>query len=154
VSSLPIRGLDHSAFAVDDTEAMLRFYRDLGFVIVFYDAEGNAVNDEDTWRAGESRIWAIQFGLQKIFMIPWRVWRARGWTPDTLRAPEARPGTMDVCWVWEGTVEAAQSLLAERGIPVIAGPVERQGGDGGGRRVGKSLYFRDPDENLLEVIVY
>ena len=154
MNSLPIHELDHVAFAVDDVEAMLRFYRDIGFDVVFYDVEGNAVEGEAAWRAGDSRIWAVQFGRQKIFMIPWRLWQARGWTPDSLRAPEARPGTMDACWVWDGTLEEAQALLSEQGIDVIAGPVPRQGGDDGGRRVGQSLYFRDPDENLLELIVY
>lgn len=38
--------------------------------------------------------------------------------------------------------------------PIEEGPVERVGGRNEGRAVGRSIYTRDPDDNLLEFIVY
>jgi catechol 2,3-dioxygenase-like lactoylglutathione lyase family enzyme len=150
----PITGLDHVAYAVARNEEMLAFYRRLGFTVVLHDGRGLATDDEDAWRAEGNLLWAVVTGPSKIFMIPWERWQAAGYTPATLRAPEAHPGTMDVCWVWEGTVESAQQHLADAGAEIIDGPVERAGGAGGGRQLGTSLYFRDPDENLLELIIY
>ena len=40
--------------------------------------------------------------------------------------------------------------LAEHGVAVEAGPVQRHGGAG----AGTSTYFRDPDGSLLELIIY
>ena len=39
-------------------------------------------------------------------------------------------------------------------MPPVLGPVPREGGRGGGRDMGVSIYTRDPDHNLLEFIVY
>jgi catechol 2,3-dioxygenase-like lactoylglutathione lyase family enzyme len=56
--------------------------------------------------------------------------------------------------VWSGTIAALEEMLAAVGAAVEEGPVERQGGRGGGRTMGTSLYTRDPDGNLLEFITY
>jgi catechol 2,3-dioxygenase-like lactoylglutathione lyase family enzyme len=61
-----------------------------------------------------------------------------------------RPGNSDLCFRWEGTVEEATAHLAAHGVEVEEGPVERQGARG----VGRSVYFRDPDGTLLELISY
>ena len=42
-------------------------------------------------------------------------------------------------------------MLEKAAVEIIAGPVELQGGRA---RQGTSLYLRDPDQNLLEFIVY
>ena len=49
---------------------------------------------------------------------------------------------------------ALDELLGSAGAAVEEGPVERQGGRGGGRTMGTSVYTRDPDGNLLEFISY
>jgi len=41
--------------------------------------------------------------------------------------------------------------LAAHGVPVEIGPVQRMGGRG---LMGTSIYFRDPDGNLLEIMAY
>ena len=48
-----------------------------------------------------------------------------------------------------GTVDAAQRLLAASGVAVVEGPVPRTSADG---CRGESVYFRDPDANLLELL--
>jgi hypothetical protein len=45
-------------------------------------------------------------------------------------------------------------LIAAAGGELITGPVERVGGRAGGTAVGTSVYTRDPDGNLIELIVY
>ena len=72
----------------------------------------------------------------------------------TLRAPAARPGCGDFCFVWQGPLEALLAALRRAGAAVEAGPVERVGGRDHGRAKGTSVYTRDPDGNLLEFIVY
>lgn len=52
------------------------------------------------------------------------------------------------CFVWPGPIEGALDHLAARGVVAEEGPVERPGA----RCVGRSLYFRDPDGSLLELI--
>ena len=41
-------------------------------------------------------------------------------------------------------------VAARHGVAIEAGPVERHGRRGGGR----SVYFRDPDGSLLELLTY
>ena len=65
-------------------------------------------------------------------------------------ADPVRPGNSDLCFRFDGTAEEAAAWLAERGVEVELGPVERQGAGG----TGQSVYFRDPDGSLLELISY
>jgi catechol 2,3-dioxygenase-like lactoylglutathione lyase family enzyme len=61
-----------------------------------------------------------------------------------------RPGNSDLCFVWSGTPAEAVAHLEAHGVEVIEGPVPRRGGAG----EGTSVYFRDPDGSLLELIAY
>jgi catechol 2,3-dioxygenase-like lactoylglutathione lyase family enzyme len=69
----------------------------------------------------------------------------------TLRAPAAKPPCGDLCFVWDGTPDSLKATLDKAGAKVVTGPVSRQGGR---RTTGSSVYVRDPDENLLEFIIY
>ena len=87
---------------------------------------------------------------------------SKGWrrlAPARLRASPgpasaAEPPCGDFCFVWDGTVDALKVMLDGAGAEVIIGPVERTGGRDGGTASGISHYIRDPDDNLLEFIVY
>jgi catechol 2,3-dioxygenase-like lactoylglutathione lyase family enzyme len=57
-------------------------------------------------------------------------------------------GAVDVCFRWTDRIEAAVAFLEDRGIDIIEGPAPRQAADG---LWGQSVYFRDPDGNLLEI---
>ena len=75
--------------------------------------------------------------------------------PDsTLAQPRAAqpsgPGASDICFVWPGRADELQEHLWRHGVEVELGPLEREGARG----TGTSVYFRDPDGNLLELIVY
>jgi catechol 2,3-dioxygenase-like lactoylglutathione lyase family enzyme len=70
--------------------------------------------------------------------------------PDPVAADPVRPGNSDLCFRWDGPVEAAAAHLRDRGVAVELGPVARNGALG----AGTSVYFRDPDGSLLEFIAY
>ena len=129
--------IDHVAMPTADAERLMAFYRKLGFDI----------NDEEEWRAGTANIFSIQIGDSKINVHPERYMA-------NLRGPTAVPGCMDMCFVWEGTVEQCQAMLDEAGVEVIQGPVPRKGGRERGAAPSLSLYARDPDGNLLEWMIY
>jgi catechol 2,3-dioxygenase-like lactoylglutathione lyase family enzyme len=65
-------------------------------------------------------------------------------------APGYATGSADLCLHWEGTVEEARNFLERAGVPVLHEPAARLGAQG----PGTSLYVRDPDDNLIELITY
>ena len=130
-------GIDHIAMPTADAERLLAFYKNLGF----------AINDEEEWRAGTANIFSIQVGESKINVHP------EGYMAD-YRGPTAVPGCTDVCFVWDGTVEECQQMLADAGVEVVRGPGPRKGARLRGSLPAVSLYARDPDNNLLEWMIY
>jgi catechol 2,3-dioxygenase-like lactoylglutathione lyase family enzyme len=125
--------LDHVAIPIQDVEAMVAFYRALGFVV----------------REGP-QIVSIHFADQKINFHRPALWQSGGFT---LRASAARPPCGDFCWVWHGSRESLLAAFARAGAEIeVEG--ERTGGRDGGDAVGRSTYTRDPDGNLLEFIRY
>jgi catechol 2,3-dioxygenase-like lactoylglutathione lyase family enzyme len=131
---MPIRSFDHVAIPIQNTDAMLAFHRALGFGV---QDRGNA--------------YSVFFGDNKInFHAPER-WQSG---KLTLRGPTAVPGCGDFCFVWEGSVDSLKETLNKAGAKIIEGPVQRQGGRQNGRANGTSFYFRDPDSNLLEFMIY
>jgi catechol 2,3-dioxygenase-like lactoylglutathione lyase family enzyme len=126
-----VTGLDHVSLPMQDTEAMVAFYRALGFDV----AEHKAVV-------------SVYAGEQMINFHRPEVWSREGFT---LRAPAATPPCGDLCFVWYGSPATLHTQLDRAGARIIEGPVEREGG----RRVGaSSVYVRDPDGNLLEFMIY
>ncbi len=129
-----VSGFDHVAVPMRNSEAMVRFYRALGFKV----NEG-------------ARICSVHFGDHKINFHRPVLWRSEAFT---LRAPAAQPPCGDFCFVWEGSADALTARLDSAGAEVIEGSVGRQGGRDGGAASGTSRYVRDPDGNLLEFIIY
>jgi catechol 2,3-dioxygenase-like lactoylglutathione lyase family enzyme len=74
--------------------------------------------------------------------------------PGVAAEPLARipvaPGNSDLCFAWPGPIEAARAHLETLGVALELGPVARSGAKGSGT----SIYFRDPDGTLLELISY
>jgi catechol 2,3-dioxygenase-like lactoylglutathione lyase family enzyme len=138
---MSVAGFDHVAMPVEKTEEVIAFYKRLGFTIA----------GEGRWRSGDRPFFHIQCGEQKINVHPPELWTRREFT---LRGPAARPGCGDFCFVWNGDLDSLHAALEAAGATVEVGPVPREGGRGGGRTVGTSMYTRDPDGNLLEFIVY
>ena len=133
---MTVRRLDHVAVPVDDMEAMLRFYRSLGFT----------VDDRHA-----PKLYAVCQGDMKLNLHAPELW---GSPRFELRGLTAKPGCGDICMVWGGTETELEALLWEAAVEVIEGPAPRVGGAGSGSVTGISRYCRDPDGNLLEFIVY
>jgi catechol 2,3-dioxygenase-like lactoylglutathione lyase family enzyme len=122
--------LDHAVIAVSDWERSNAFYRDV---------LGCEVEEIDLGRY----VYRLADGQRLHVHGP-------GATPHPRAVDPVRPGNSDLCFVWDGTVDEAAARLASRGVDVELGPVPRAGARGDGT----SLYFRDPDGSLLELIVY
>ena len=129
--------IDHIAMPTSDAEKLIGFYKSIGFTI----------NDEAAWREGKANIFSIQIGDSKINVHP------QGFTAD-LRGPTAVPGCTDICFVWNGTADECKQMLEEAGVEIIRGPGPRRGARAGGNLPAVSLYARDPDQNLLEWMIY
>jgi catechol 2,3-dioxygenase-like lactoylglutathione lyase family enzyme len=67
--------------------------------------------------------------------------------------PKARlptPGAGDFCLIAEQDITQVRSHIQSCGVAIEVGPVRRVGAQG----AMTSLYFRDPDDNLVEVSEY
>lgn len=126
---MTVTGLDHVVVKVTDLERAADFY-----VRVF----GGERLELSYGRLG------VRFGDQQInFHGP-------GSTPDPLPVNVPGPGSADLCFGWQGSPESAIEHLRQLGLAAELGPVPRIGAKG----AGQSVYFRDPDGNLLELISY
>ena len=134
---MTITGLDHIALPTNQPIAMMEFYQSLGFT----------VPDEKYWRYVENPRLTIHCGDQKINLHEPPRWQDKNFT---LRGHPAVPGCGDMCFVWDSDLDSLLGTLQKAGASIEAGPVERDGAQGRGT----SVYSRDPDENLIEFIIY
>ncbi len=116
--------LDHLVLTVRDTDATVDFYTMLGMRAA---------------RFGGGRI-ALRFGSQKINL------HVAGAEIEP-HAGHPVPGSADICLLIDAPVEKAVAALARAGIKIELGPVGRTGAAGPIR----SVYLRDPDQNLVEL---
>ena len=125
---MPEVRLDHVVIAVSDWNRSNAFYRDV-------------LGAEVVERGGG---FAYRFGDQQLNV------HGPGFAPSIVARDPVRPGNSDLCFVWPGRVDDAVAHLQRHAVEVELGPGERPGARG----VGTSVYFRDPDGTLLELIVY
>jgi len=120
--------IDHVVMTVRSVDATCAFYeRVLGMQAVTF--------------AGGRR--ALAFGRQKINLHE----AGREFEP---KAHFAAPGTLDICLVTTTPLPQVIEHLARCNVTIIEGPVAKTGATGPLR----SVYFRDPDQNLIEVSNY
>lgn len=124
--------VDHLVLTVSDIEATTRFYeRALGMQREFFRGP-----------EGQPRH-ALLFGKQKINL------QDRD-TETPTKAAVPTLGSGDFCLIAAVPLDTVIEHLAREGIALEAGPVPRRGALGALR----SVYFRDPDANLVEVAEY
>ena len=122
---MKIDRLDHFVLTVADIGATCDFYRRaLGMEILTF-ADGRK---------------ALGFGDQKINLHQ----RGRESEP---KASRPVPGSGDFCLTTTVPLEEVAAHLRQAGIAIELGPVARTGA----RAALRSIYFRDPDGNLVEV---
>jgi catechol 2,3-dioxygenase-like lactoylglutathione lyase family enzyme len=66
-----------------------------------------------------------------------------------LVAARPTPGSVDICFRIGQPIDAAMKLLEGQGVEIIDGPSPRTDNKG---RPSRSVYFRDPDGNLVELM--
>ena len=117
--------LDHLVLTVQDIQTTCEFYsRVLGMQVVTF-AEGRK---------------ALQFGNQKINLHQ----KGKEFDP---KAQHPTPGSADLCFLTSIPIEHVIAHLQTCNVSLLLGPVERTGAT----KSLLSIYFRDPDGNLLEV---
>ena len=131
-----VASIDHWVMVVGDVERTLDFYRRLGVEIGSEPRPG-----------GRPPMPTIRIGTTQKINVHARDWPAR---PGYLGARKPSVGGADFCLVWDGTVQEVLDLLARHGIAGEAGPGPRTCARG----VSTSVYFRDPDDNLVELTIY
>jgi catechol 2,3-dioxygenase-like lactoylglutathione lyase family enzyme len=120
-----IEMLDHLVLTVADIGLTRDFYeRVLGMEPVVF---------------GEGRH-ALAFGAQKINLHE----AGQEFEP---KASVPTPGSADLCFLTNASVAEVVEHLEANSVEIIEGPVRRTGATG----PIMSVYFRDPDGNLLEV---
>jgi catechol 2,3-dioxygenase-like lactoylglutathione lyase family enzyme len=121
---MQVRALDHIALCVADVAATCRFYeRVLGM-------------EPREERPGK---WSLHFGAHKISLQDMR-------TAPAL-AQGTTPGSGNFCVLTDMPMDAVVRHLQGEGVAILEGPGERVGSAG----PILSIYFRDPDGNLVEV---
>jgi len=122
---MKIDTLDHLVLTVRDIDATISFYSSvLGMQPVTF--------------AGERK--ALAFGAMKINLHQ----AGREFDP---KAQQPTPGSADLCFITPVPIPDVVAHLAACNVTLLEGPVERTGAQG----PILSVYFRDPDMNLIEV---
>lgn len=120
--------IDHLVLTVADIDKTVEFYQ--------------AVMGMQRIDFAQGRV-ALAFGKQKINLHH----VGNEFEP---KAACVTPGSADLCFIIDTPIQLALSELQQMGVTVIDGPVKRTGATG----VLVSVYFRDPDGNLIEISNY
>ena len=125
---MEVINIDHIVLTVRDIEASVAFYQStLGMSREEF-AEGRV---------------ALKYGNQKINLHPY----GNEFSPH---AESPQPGSADLCFIINGSIEQAMIEVKTKGIELEEGPVTRTGAKG----PITSFYIRDPDGNLIELSSY
>ena len=127
-SPMNIEAIDHIVLTVKDINATCEFYaKVLGMRVTSF---------------GGGRK-ALSFGTQKINLHQY----GQEFEP---KAKEPTPGAADLCFITAISILDVIEHLSMSGVEILEGPIQRTGAAG----TIKSVYFRDPDGNLVEVSNY
>lgn len=125
---MKIDRLDHLVLTVKDIAVTCEFYAAvLGMEVISFGSERRA----------------LSFGQQKLNLHE----AGREFLP---RARYPLPGSADLCFISAVPLSSVLEHLDACQVSVVDGPVERTGATGKIR----SVYIRDPDENLIEISEY
>lgn len=123
-----IKALDHLVLTVKSIENTVSFYKSvLGMKVVQF--------------AGDRT--ALCFGSQKINLHQ----LGREFDP---KASSPTTGSADLCFITDKDIAEVMQEVRDKKITIIEGPVKRTGATG----PVLSFYFRDPDQNLIEIASY
>lgn len=125
---MKIKNIDHIVLTVADISKTIEFYTEImGFEVVTF---------------GDHRK-ALTFGNQKINLHQ----KGHEFEP---KAKTPTCGSADLCFIAQTDISEVMAELKQKNVEIIEGIVDRTGAVGKIR----SIYFRDPDQNLIEVSNY
>jgi catechol 2,3-dioxygenase-like lactoylglutathione lyase family enzyme len=122
-----VLALDHIVLAVRDVARTRLFYERV---------MGMAPKEE---RPGK---WSLHFGTHKISLQDAQA--------STSIARDTVPGSGNFCLLTDTPIDEVVAHLKREGVAIIDGPGERAGATG----ILLSVYFKDPDGNLVEISNY
>ncbi|KHT46758.1 VOC family protein [Vibrio sinaloensis] len=120
-----ISHIDHIVLTVSNITHSVAFYQRV------------LLMEEVTFANGRK---ALKFGNQKINL------QLLGQEPRN----RAQVGSGDLCLITRWPLEEVITHLTKEQVDIIEGPVEKSGAQG----PIQSVYFLDPDSNLIEISVY
>jgi catechol 2,3-dioxygenase-like lactoylglutathione lyase family enzyme len=121
---MQVRALDHIVLVVSDVARTCAFYQQtLGMQPIEH-------------RPGQ---WALHFGANKISL------QSAGAVPPI--AQRTSPGSGNFCVLTDASPGDVVAHLEQEGVEIVEGPAVRSGATG----PIVSVYFHDPDGNLVEV---
>ena len=129
--------MDHIVLNVEDDEKMIAFYSN---VLMF------APERLEEYRAGDVPFPSVRLNSDMIIdLFPKKMWQ------KSAQAEQVRENLNHFCIAlskeeWESFLER----LHDNNIDIEEGPVQRWGAHG----IGTSIYFRDPEGNLIEARYY
>lgn len=125
-----IKRVDHIVIAVSDMKQSVTFYRDaLGLTFLGMSEQGMLAS----FVAGDQII--------KLETTE---------RPGKLMASCPVPGSVDICFELDETLQEIVERLSQLSVKIVDGPVEKQGAHGSMT----SVYVRDPDGSLIELSSY
>lgn len=124
---MQIQSIDHIVFTVKDVDKTAEFYQCVLGMELMYFGDNNERK-------------ALRFGHQKINLHP----LGKEYEP---KAAVPTCGAIDICLLTEMPIEEVMAHLHSVGVVIEQGPVKRSGATG----PIMSVYFRDPDQNLIEI---
>lgn len=128
---IKLERIDHFVMRVADVEATCAFYSEvLGMEVITFSGKDGIERK------------ALHFGQHKINLHPDDT--------DWYRAKDARCGGEDFCLITETSMDEVVTYLEKCGVKIEVAPSDRNGALG----TIYSVYFRDPDGNLVEVSNY
>jgi extradiol dioxygenase family protein len=129
--------MDHIVLNIEDDEKMIVFYSK----VLMFPSERL-----EEYRAGKVPFPSVRLNADTIIdLFPKKMWE------KSARAGEGRENLNHFCIAlsketWQNLLER----LKANAVPITEGPVQRSGAHG----EGTSIYFRDPEGNLIEARYY
>ncbi len=129
--------MDHIVLNVEDDEKMIAFYNEVLRM---------PTERLDEYRAGKVPFLSVRLNADTIIdLFPKRMWQR------SARRGEGRENLNHFCIALDKAEwEALRSRLESNAVAIEEGPVQRWGARG----TGTSVYFRDPEGNLIESRFY
>ncbi len=128
----PISIIDHVALTTNDARQLVAFY------VRVFGAQVAHEHEID----GVPSVFQLVLGGTMLNIH-------RAGHSETLVAAQPTPGAQDLCLRWDSPISDAVRWLDDAGVETIEGPVTRVGSS---LLPGRSVYLRDPDGNLVELL--